>query len=229
MGISITNIIFEYLQQNRRLTVPAFGTFLSKGEGEPLLFSEFMKEDDGVLRGLMVERGMSELEAAIMIDRFVFDLRHAATESERSVLPGLGYIVCEDGRNIQFEYDPEAAEAESVAAMEGETIEERETTPDIAVTEIVTEPEQPIEQQIEQSVEQPIEEPEEFEPYEPATSWQAEAKPAKRRTNHIGMILSILVLLGAILAMGYGILVQWKMGNVTFGEQMDEIIYNIFE
>ncbi|MFR9616972.1 MAG: hypothetical protein SNG73_04480, partial [Rikenellaceae bacterium] len=53
----LTKIIFDYLQTNRRITVPALGTFLSKGDDTPLLFSEFMKGDDGVLRGLLSEGG----------------------------------------------------------------------------------------------------------------------------------------------------------------------------
>ena len=71
-------VISQYLESHKRLVVPQLGAFIVKEPGHAVLFSELLKRDDGVLRRLLSERGMNELEAAGEIDRFVFEVRHAA-------------------------------------------------------------------------------------------------------------------------------------------------------
>lgn len=62
--MDVTDVIANYLRDNhRRLVVPAFGAFVVKESGE-VLFSELLKTDDGVLRGLLAAGGLSELECA---------------------------------------------------------------------------------------------------------------------------------------------------------------------
>ena len=48
-----------------------------------MLFSELIRRDDGVLRGLLLAEGMYELSVAGEIDRFVFEVRHAVKEEQR--------------------------------------------------------------------------------------------------------------------------------------------------
>ena len=74
----LTNIIGEYLKHNKRLVVPKLGTFIVKAQGGAILFSDLMRNDDGVLRSLLMAYGMKELEANGLIDRLVFEVRHAA-------------------------------------------------------------------------------------------------------------------------------------------------------
>ena len=70
----IIKIISKYLESNKRLVVPNLGTFIVKDAEHKILFSNLMKGDDGVLRSLLIEQGVSELEAAGTIDRFVFEV-----------------------------------------------------------------------------------------------------------------------------------------------------------
>ena len=72
----IVDTINEYLKVNRRLVIPTFGAFVVK-DGGVIIFSELLKTDDGVLKGLLVSQGLREIEAAGKIDRFIFEVRHA--------------------------------------------------------------------------------------------------------------------------------------------------------
>ena len=63
----IVEIIYNYLQANKRLVVPNLGAFIVKQSadgGRKVLFSPLFKTDDGVLRKLLIEKGVNELEAA---------------------------------------------------------------------------------------------------------------------------------------------------------------------
>lgn len=82
--------LIKYLESNSRILVPQLGVFLVKEPGRNIVFSELMKRDDGVLRGLLCDEGRSEIEAAGMIDRFVFEVRHAVENGEDYRIPDFG-------------------------------------------------------------------------------------------------------------------------------------------
>jgi len=89
----LVQTISQYLGSHKRLVVPQLGTFIVKEPGVSIVFSELLKRDDGVLRGLLREAGVGELEAAGEIDRFVFEVRHAAQHGQEFRLdgsPGVG-------------------------------------------------------------------------------------------------------------------------------------------
>ena len=67
----LIHTLIQYLESHRRLVVPQLGTFIVKEPGRSVVFSELLKRDDGVLRGLLRAGGMGELEAAGEIDRVV--------------------------------------------------------------------------------------------------------------------------------------------------------------
>ena len=67
----LIHTLIQYLESHRRLVVPQLGTFIVKEPGRSVVFSELLKRDDGVLRGLLRAEGMGELEAAGEIDRFI--------------------------------------------------------------------------------------------------------------------------------------------------------------
>ncbi len=127
----ITQIIADYLKTNRRITVGGLGTFLKKQEGEEILFSEFIKDDDGVLHSLLIEGGFKELEAVAVVDRFIFDMKYAlTTDGQLSyALPRLGYMSLLGGV-LSFEYDPNCG-AEAAATPSETEIVEVEPTPEI--------------------------------------------------------------------------------------------------
>jgi hypothetical protein len=98
----LTNIIVEYLKHNKRLCVPKLGTFIVKQSSGAIIFSDLMRGDDGVLRSLLMDAGMRELEANGAIDRFVFEVRHAITVSGKMKIEGLGEFSADINNTISF-------------------------------------------------------------------------------------------------------------------------------
>lgn len=99
--MDVIEIMARYLRDNRRLVVPSFGAFVVKESGE-VLFSELLKTDDGVLRGLLAAGGLSELECAGIIDRFIFDARNALSETGRFEMGGFGVLATGGNGEIRF-------------------------------------------------------------------------------------------------------------------------------
>ena len=99
----LIELIKNYLAEHRRLVVPQLGAFVVKIPEGDVVFSELLKRDDGVLRGLLVSQGgMSELEAAGAIDRFVFEVRHALEKEGAYRLEGFGRMTLSPGGAIAF-------------------------------------------------------------------------------------------------------------------------------
>ncbi len=61
-----------------------------------------LRNDDGVLHGLLTAAGLSELEADGLIDRMAFDIRHAAASGKEYALDGLGTFSAGDNGTIRF-------------------------------------------------------------------------------------------------------------------------------
>ena len=101
----LVEVISKYLLSNKRLVVPNLGTFIVKKVGENVLFSNLIKSDDGVLRHLLVEAGISELEAAALIDRFVFEVNYRLQSEGRCAIDGFGTLASGANGSIAFEYN----------------------------------------------------------------------------------------------------------------------------
>ena len=126
--------ISQYLESHKRLVVPQFGTFIVKEPGRSVLFSELLKRDDGVLRGLLRESGLTELEAAGEIDRFVFEARHAVQNGGEYPMDGFGTLKPGANGTIAFAYDPTvrtrpAAEPDPEPGPSAESSAESAATP----------------------------------------------------------------------------------------------------
>lgn len=113
----LIDTLIQYLKSNKRLVVPQLGTFIVKEPGRSVVFSELLKRDDGVLRGLLRAEGMGELEAAGEIDRFVFEIRHAVEHGAEFRLEGFGVMKPGPNATIAFAYEPQP-EAEPAAEEE---------------------------------------------------------------------------------------------------------------
>jgi nucleoid DNA-binding protein len=98
----LTNIIAGYLKHNKRLVVPRFGAFIVKQPSGDIIFSELMRNDDGVLRSLLVAYGCNELAANGMIDRFSFEIRHKISHGEAYVIPNFGEFSDGGNNTIRF-------------------------------------------------------------------------------------------------------------------------------
>lgn len=120
----LITVISQYLTLHKRLVVPQLGAFVVKeADGvRSVLFSELLRRDDGVLRGLLREQGLSELEAAGEIDRFAFEIRHAVQRGSEYRMAGLGTMHPGPNGTIAFAYDP-AATAATLSAQASERTE----------------------------------------------------------------------------------------------------------
>ena len=98
----IVNIITGYLKHNKRLVVPQLGMFIVKQPDEAIIFSELMRNDDGVLRSLLVAYGLNELAANGMIDRLRFEIKHSIAEGQKYTIPNFGEFSAGDNGTIRF-------------------------------------------------------------------------------------------------------------------------------
>ena len=102
----IVEIISKYLETNKRLVVPNLGAFIVKEAGRTVLFSNLIKGDDGVLRSLLISSGVSELEAAAAIDRFVFEVNFRLESRGECMLSGFGELRNGVNGTIAFTFSP---------------------------------------------------------------------------------------------------------------------------
>ena len=101
----VVEVIAKYLQTNRRLVVPAFGAFVVKESGERV-FSDLLNSDDGVLTSLLRERGLNEMETAVTIDRFIFEVRHELEQYGYCRLGEIGTLRIEPATKVLRLYPP---------------------------------------------------------------------------------------------------------------------------
>ncbi len=83
---------------------------------QELMFSQLLKEDDGVLRDLLSDSGLSEIETAATIDRFIFELRHATqSDGKEFVIEGVGTMNSDEtGRLIFTPYTKSPEEPQEI-------------------------------------------------------------------------------------------------------------------
>nr|WP_302986106.1 hypothetical protein [uncultured Alistipes sp.] len=112
----LTDLIAQYLTAHKRLVVPQLGAFIVKEPDHTVLFSELLRRDDGVLRQVLRDAGMAELEAAGEIDRFVFEVRHAVEHGGTYRMRGFGQMAPGPNGTIAFHYDPQLDVAPQPAA-----------------------------------------------------------------------------------------------------------------
>lgn len=113
----VANTVIRYLSDHRRIVVPQLGALIVKEADRSVVLSELLKRDDGVLRLLLAAEGMTPLEAAGSIDRFVFEVRHAAEHGERYRVEGLGVFSAGPNGTIRFDYLPEPQSALGASDM----------------------------------------------------------------------------------------------------------------
>lgn len=118
----LVQTIVRYIGSHKRLVVPQLGAFIVKVPGENVIFSELLRQDDGMLKGLLYDEGMSELEAAGAIDRFVFEVRHAVQNGCEYGMEGFGVLRGGLHQTITFSYAPQS-EAVAACIAERESVE----------------------------------------------------------------------------------------------------------
>lgn len=149
----IVEIIYNFLQTNKRLVVPNLGAFIVKQgkDGErKVLFSNLIKTDDGVLRALLIEKGVSELEAAGVIDRFVFEVNHRLDHGNVCALEGFGALKRGANGSMSF-VENEGAHGDVLDGGFAERLAERNAMLHQKATEAAAQQEQQSEEEIEES------------------------------------------------------------------------------
>ncbi|MFI3304097.1 MAG: hypothetical protein SNF68_01245 [Rikenellaceae bacterium] len=204
----IAQIIREYISQNRRLTIPGLGTILSTGEGAEPLFVEFASSDDDLLRMLLIERGVVEIEAIAMIEDYVAQAHRTLDDGGVFEIEGLGELVRSEEGAILF-----ASMAEYVD-MSGSEVKESE--------ELEMEYE---EDEVEYEEEEAEYEEEEYEEDE----YEEEESP-KREKNipDLLMIISVIAIIFAILVVIYSQFVSWQIGELVLPQPIDDLMMKIF-
>ena len=82
--------------------MPKLGTFIVKQTSGEIVFSDLMRNDDGVLRALLMSAGINELSANGMIDRFVFEVRHGVSANGKMTIEGFGEFSADRNNTITF-------------------------------------------------------------------------------------------------------------------------------
>ena len=187
MGV-VLEVIAEYLQSNRRLVIPNFGAFMVKESGERL-FSDLLNTDDGVLSSLLQSRGMNEMEAAVMIDRFIFEVRHELEQYGYCRLGEVGTLRVEPATKVLRLYPPVQGEMPKQTPYIPEPIVETKKEEVAAKEQEAETPKVP------------------NAPKSPA----APKKPLKpRKKLDFVMVVAIAIVVAALVAIGYG----WYVSNL---------------
>lgn len=134
-------IVSKYLESHKRLVIPQLGTFLVKEPGVSVVFSELMKRDDGVLRGLLRAEGIGDLEAAGEIDRFVFEVRHAVEHGLTFCLDGFGVFSPGPNATVAFAYRPSPVLPQDAQDADGSGEKSGASSGEHAGAEVVAQPE----------------------------------------------------------------------------------------
>ena len=179
--MNIIEVVDRYLEGNRRLVVPGFGAFVAKESGE-VVFSEMLQTDDGVLRALLAAEGLSEMECAAIIDRFVFEVRHELASYGYCRLGNVGTLrrIPESGA-LRLMPPPPATPTTIPAPAQ----------PKVAAVPPVPQPVVPAEQSSTPPAEQPRRAP-------------RRSAPQKRGVDKFVMAIAVAVLLLAAAAIAYG-------------------------
>lgn len=223
----LIRILSNYLQTNKRLIVPQLGAFLVKEPSREILFSELIRRDDGVLRGLLVAEGMSELAAQGEIDRFVFEVRHAVEEGRSYIMEGFGQLFPGANATIQFkqitggvrpveaaakqsaEVRPQPAEAIEPAKPVVERIEEEAIEPAEATEEPTTE-EPHLTESVKMNPAPYVKGLSYGKPPKNTDAFTYVDRPQRRRKVDSFLVVAILAAVIALGAIAYGYYHDWK-------------------
>lgn len=196
----VVDVINEYLKSNRRLVIPSFGAFVTKEDGQ-IIFSELLKKDDGILRGLLVAKGLREIEAAGKIDRFVFEIRHALMQVGACPVADFGTFYRTAEGVVTFDatkpiLEPIPAVAEPAADVVPAAVTPTPTpTPAPAPAAIAG----------------------------PSSTPTSRRPRRKSRGGGFAMIVAIIAIVAALAALAYGIYTMVTVPNDNLDQQMDAL------
>lgn len=109
-------LLKQLIEQHRRVVIPDFGAFLKKEtpEGESLVFSPFLRKDDGMITDALVqEYGVETDDARAMVGEFVIYLRQSLASTGRYYIDGVGMLKADANGTVTL-VEGETPEAETV-------------------------------------------------------------------------------------------------------------------
>lgn len=112
-------LFITLLSQHNRLIIPSFGTFLKKEQGgtQVVVFTPFLKNDDGVLReAISHQLDVSNEESAQIISQYVEELKSRLEKSGRYYIKDLGTLKHDVNGALTFIYEPKAAAPATIIA-----------------------------------------------------------------------------------------------------------------
>lgn len=197
----VEEVIVEYLRSNRRLVIPNFGAFMAKESGERI-FSGLLRTDDGVLSSLLKARGLNEMEAAITIDRFIFEVRHELEQYGYCRLGEVGTLRIEPETKALRLYPPVYGELPKQTPYIPKQVSETESGKRKAENEKSKKSEFEDESKSVGS--------EKETPNAPNASNAPIAPQKPRKKVDFVMVVAVIILLVALLGIGYG----WYVSNL---------------
>lgn len=103
------NILTALIRENKRVVIPDFGAFLKKEgpEGEELIFSPFLRRDDGSLAAMVAEKyGVDDDDARAMISEYALHIRQTlASPSAHFRIEEVGTLVVDANGVISLRSD----------------------------------------------------------------------------------------------------------------------------
>lgn len=198
--------------------MPQLGTFIVKVPDGGVVFSELLRRDDGVLRALLVsEQGVTDLEAAGRIDRFVFEVRHTLEREGVYPINGFGRMTLSPVGAIVFHHEPVATSAVGSASNQGPMSSAQTTAdsdPKAALLFRQTRPEKSASNEIAEpkiSI-SPKREPESYvkglrygKPHKTTEGYTLVGSKSRRRVDKF-LVIAVMVALLAVAAIVYGYL-----------------------
>lgn len=106
-------LLKRILSQHSRVIIPSFGAFLRKVDNDSVIFSPFLKSDDGLVVGIVErEYGVSHSEAQDMVTEFVAHVRSVLGAKSKFYIDDLGMLLVDSNGAISFVTEKPAPVAE---------------------------------------------------------------------------------------------------------------------
>lgn len=209
----VIEVISSHLRENRRLVVPGFGAFMVKESGERL-FSDLLRTDDGVLASLLRAKGMNEMEAAVTIDRFIFEVRYDLEQYGYYRLGEIGTLRVEPSTKALRLYPPVQGEIpkhapyvpQPISDDRREAADERNLVEDRVVEPVEAPAQVAVEVSAEKETSNDSNAPE--IPESPKKPIAPKPQKPRRKKFDLVMVLAVIIVLAALVAIGYGFYVD---------------------
>lgn len=129
-------LLIRVLGTNNRVVIPTFGAFLRKQQGEALVFSPFLKSDDGFLAGIVREEyDISDDDARQMVASFAEHIASVLRARTKYYVDGVGTLVLDDNGAVSFVMDttrqipPSQYSAPQAEAAPSQPIQQQQQAP----------------------------------------------------------------------------------------------------